>query len=218
MSSSGTQALLSLIDRDWDTFAESAAHAWLGWPDGESGRLAADWFRSATTPDVAREVLRVMSAVDVAADARRVRVPVLVLHRRDASVIPLAMSEELAAALPNGRLHILDGSSAGLFFERPDTAVRQIARFVTDGANEPDSDAGLAGSGRFISPVGARPLTRRELEVIRLVAQGGTNADIATALGVSVHTVERHLVSIYRKIDARGRADATAYAVRRGLA
>ena len=63
-----------------------------------------------------------------------------------------------------------------------------------------------------------RPLTQRELEVIRLVATGGTNADIATALGVSIHTVERHLVNIYRKIDARGRADATAYAVRRGLA
>ena len=226
MSGSGTQALLSLIDRDWDTFAESAAHAWLGWPDGESGRLAADWFRNATTPEVAREILGLMSAVDVAVDARRVRGPVLVLHRLDASVIPLAVSEELAAAFPDGRVRILDGSSAGLFFERPDTAVRQIARFVTEGATEPDSDsragvdpeAGPAGPGRPIHPTGSRPLTRRELEVIRQVAHGGTNADIATALGVSVHTVERHLVNIYRKIDARGRADATAYAVRRGLA
>ena len=226
MKGSGTQALLSLIDRDWDTFAESAVHAWLGWPDGEAGRLAADWFRNATTPDVAREVLRVMSAVDVTADARRVRTPVLILHRRDASVVPLAVSEELAAAFPDGRLRILDGSSAGLFFERPDTAVRQITGFVTDGATESDSDAqadvdhdaGQAGSGRSIHRAGALPLTRRELEVIRLVGHGGTNADIATALGVSVHTVERHLVNIYRKIDARGRADATAYAVRRGLA
>src|SRR4029450_1389151 len=44
MQGSGTQALLSLIERDWDTFVESAAHAWLGWPEGEEGRLAADWF------------------------------------------------------------------------------------------------------------------------------------------------------------------------------
>src|SRR5262245_12560161 len=44
MSGPGTQALLSLIDQDWDTFVESAAHAWLGWPSEEEGRLAADWF------------------------------------------------------------------------------------------------------------------------------------------------------------------------------
>ena len=69
----GTQALLSLIDRDWDTFVESITHAWLGWPAGEDGRLAADWFRNATTPDVARRVFRDASAIDVTADAARRR-------------------------------------------------------------------------------------------------------------------------------------------------
>ena len=54
MSGPSTQALLSLIERDWDTFVESAAHAWLGWPDADEGRLAADWFRTATTPAAGR--------------------------------------------------------------------------------------------------------------------------------------------------------------------
>ena len=63
MSGAGTQALLSLIDRDWDTFVESAVHAWLGWPDPETGRLAADWFRGATTARVAGAVGLLATAV-----------------------------------------------------------------------------------------------------------------------------------------------------------
>jgi pimeloyl-ACP methyl ester carboxylesterase len=114
MSSPGMQALLSLIERDWDTFAESAAHAWLGWPDGAEGRLAAEWFRTATTPGVARATLQAASAIDVTADAAAVRCPALVLHREDAPVIPLAMSQELAAALPRGRLEATEGAVEGL--------------------------------------------------------------------------------------------------------
>jgi pimeloyl-ACP methyl ester carboxylesterase len=82
MSGAGTQALLSLIDRDWDTFAESAAHAWLGWPAGDEGRLAAEWFRTATTPAIARATLEEQATVDVSDDLARVRCPALVLHRR----------------------------------------------------------------------------------------------------------------------------------------
>ena len=214
MSAAGTQALLSLIDRDWDTFVESATHAWLGWPDGESGRLAADWFRDATTPEVAREVLASFSGVDVTSEAARVEQPALVLHRRDAAVIPLAVSEELVATLPNGRLRIVEGTSASLFFERQETVVREILTFVRDGAAPSGSRRSDSGSPAR----GSIALTPREIEVLRLLAQGETNAEIAATLGISVHTVERHVVNLYRKIDARGRADATAYAVRRGLA
>ena len=61
-------------------------------------------------------------------------------------------------------------------------------------------------------------LTAREVEVLRLLAEGKTNKEIAAALVVSVPTVQRHIANIYGKIDARGRADATAYAIRHGLA
>jgi DNA-binding CsgD family transcriptional regulator len=50
-----------------------------------------------------------------------------------------------------------------------------------------------------------------------LLAGGDSNAEIAAALGVSVHTVERHAANLYRKIGARGRADAIAWAFRRGI-
>src|SRR3954447_13792642 len=85
MRGPGTQALLSLIERDWDTFVESITHAWLGWPEGDEGRLAAEWFRNATTPDVARTTLQIASGVDLTDRLADVRCPVLVVHRRDAT-------------------------------------------------------------------------------------------------------------------------------------
>jgi DNA-binding CsgD family transcriptional regulator len=63
-----------------------------------------------------------------------------------------------------------------------------------------------------------RGLTSRETEVLRLLAGGRTNREIAAELVISVHTVERHLATIYRKIGARNRTDATAVAHKSGLA
>jgi DNA-binding CsgD family transcriptional regulator len=60
-------------------------------------------------------------------------------------------------------------------------------------------------------------LTPREAEVLRLVARGMSNREIATALVVTVNTVEVHLTRIYDKLGVRGRSSATAYALRHGL-
>ena len=54
--------------------------------------------------------------------------------------------------------------------------------------------------------------------MLRLLAGGGSNAGIARALHITEHTVERHVANLYRKIGARGRAEATAYALRHGVA
>lgn len=61
-------------------------------------------------------------------------------------------------------------------------------------------------------------LTAREVGVLRLLATGRSNREIAAELSLSVRTAERHIMNIYTKIDANGRADATAYAFRHGLA
>ena len=63
----------------------------------------------------------------------------------------------------------------------------------------------------------AAGLTAREAEVLRLVAKGQSNKEIAAELVLSVRTVERHITNLYGKIDARGKADATAYAIHHGL-
>jgi len=53
--------------------------------------------------------------------------------------------------------------------------------------------------------------------VLRLLASGHTNREIAAELVLSVKTVMHHSVSIYRKLGVRGRAQATAYAVTHGI-
>jgi DNA-binding CsgD family transcriptional regulator len=65
--------------------------------------------------------------------------------------------------------------------------------------------------------VGAHRLSPRELEVLRLVATGKTNKEIAAELHLSNKTVDRHVSNIFSKIDVASRAAATAYAYRHGL-
>jgi DNA-binding CsgD family transcriptional regulator len=60
-------------------------------------------------------------------------------------------------------------------------------------------------------------LSERETQVLRLLARGQSNAEIAVELVLSVRTVEKHVANAYAKIGARGRADAATYALRQGL-
>lgn len=60
-------------------------------------------------------------------------------------------------------------------------------------------------------------LTRRELEVLALMAEGASNKAIARRLGISVHTAKFHVGSLLDKLDATGRTDAVAQAVRQGV-
>jgi predicted ATPase/DNA-binding CsgD family transcriptional regulator len=57
-------------------------------------------------------------------------------------------------------------------------------------------------------------LSAREREVLSLIAAGRSNKEIASDLYLSVRTVERHILNLYRKIDVRNRAEATAWAIR----
>jgi ATP/maltotriose-dependent transcriptional regulator MalT len=74
-----------------------------------------------------------------------------------------------------------------------------------------------AGSGHGSSPDYPCGLTHREVEVLRLLAAGDSNREIAAGLVLSVRTVERHVANIYGKTDSRGRAEATAFAFTNGL-
>ncbi len=60
-------------------------------------------------------------------------------------------------------------------------------------------------------------LTSRELEVLGLLSEGASNKEIARRLAISVHTAKFHVASILEKLDATGRTDAVAHAVRLGL-
>ena len=81
-----------------------------------------------------------------------------------------------------------------------------------------------ATSAKQLSPAATRPLphfpdglTAREVEVLRLLAQGMTDAQIAEHLVISPRTVNNHLTSIYQKIQVSSRSAATRYAVEHQL-
>jgi DNA-binding NarL/FixJ family response regulator len=83
----------------------------------------------------------------------------------------------------------------------------------------------LAG-GPTVTPVPAEPavaqeedhdLTRRELEILRLVAEGHSNAQLARMLWVTEQTVKFHLSNIYRKLDVANRTEASRWAQVHGL-
>lgn len=100
---------------------------------------------------------------------------------------------------------------------KPDTALAEATRL-----------AEALSMQAFIRPPGAPPtperrragpdgLSAREVEVLRLVAQGRTNREIAKALVLSEGTVANHLTAIFTKTGVENRAAATAYAHRHGL-
>jgi DNA-binding CsgD family transcriptional regulator len=139
-----------------------------------------------------------------------VKAPTLVL----AHAAPYLSEErvrELAARIPDSHLVTID---AGLPVPMGDAAqaLAAIDHFLAGLTARGEADAAALEA----SP--AARLTRREIEVLRLIAGGRTNREISDELVLSVRTVARHITNIYAKIDARSKAEATAYAIRHGLA
>ena len=64
---------------------------------------------------------------------------------------------------------------------------------------------------------GHDPLSPREQEVVKLIAEGMSGREIADQLGISPRTVERHRANLLEKLGLQDRVDVTRYAIRRGL-
>ena len=207
VSSSRIIAWSGLIDQDWDLLAETCAQLVLGWSGGELGRLAAENLKDAVTPSAMQAALRAGRDFDVTPLLPQIKASTLVLHRTEISWIPKGIAQEVASQIPESRLTYLEGDSPTPYMGDMDSAVQAIGDFLAEKEDNSHTD----------SPDLPEGLTKREVEVLRLVAGGKTNNEIAKELFLSVRTVERHIGNIYGKIDARGRADATAYALTREL-
>jgi class 3 adenylate cyclase/pimeloyl-ACP methyl ester carboxylesterase/DNA-binding CsgD family transcriptional regulator len=109
-------------------------------------------------------------------------------------------------------------TSAGVTFDdRGDQRLKGISDVVRVWAIRSDDAPRISEPARGRERSYPDHLTAREVEVLRLIAAGRTNAEISLELTLSLRTVARHITNIYGKIGARGKADATAYAIRHHL-
>jgi two-component system, NarL family, response regulator NreC len=131
---------------------------------------------------------------------------------RDTNVLVLTMQDDPGYA----RSAIHAGASGYLLKEVADAELIQAVRAVAGGGTYIYPALGarlLTGDG----PAPARGLTDRERDVLRLIALGHTNADVAERLFLSVRTVETHRANIHRKLDTDSRSELVRHALEQGL-
>ena len=216
------RAWLGLIDQDWELMTDTCAHLALGWPAGEVGRHAAQRLRESVTPEAARAALEAMGQFDVTALLPELKAPTLVLHRGGIPWLSVDIARSLASRIPDARLTVMEGESTAPYLGDAEATASAVDAFLGDGEEGRTArlDARVPGAEQEEPPQArAYPdnLTAREAEVLNRLASGKTNNEIAEELHVSVRTVERHIANIYAKIGARGRANATAYALTHNL-
>jgi DNA-binding NarL/FixJ family response regulator len=182
----------------------------------EDGEQAVALVRD-SAPDVALLDLR-MPRVDGVEATRQIRE-----QHPDAQVVVLttyADDESVMAALRAGARGYLTKDASSEEIERAirdavrgrtrldPTVQERLVELVTSGQSTPP---------RPMAPPGG-PLTERETEVVRLMAEGKSNHDIAAQLFVTEATVKTHVNNVFGKIDVNDRAAAVAWAFRAGVA
>jgi DNA-binding CsgD family transcriptional regulator len=180
---------------------------WLPGADAAERAELTEYQRTAADPEAAAALLALAYDLDVRAGAERLRLPVLVLHRRGDRAAPFERASELTALIPGARLLPLDGSAHVPWHGHAAPVVEAALAFLRGGS----------AAGAAPGDAGDVELSDREREVLRLVAGGLSDGQIAEALVLSPHTVHRHVANIRAKLRQPTRAAAAAEAARRGV-
>ena len=93
----------------------------------------------------------------------------------------------------------------------------ELAASMLHEARQLDRLGGAAAPGNHGAEADDRIISKREEEVLQLIADGCSTPEVAARLYISQKTVKNHLASIYEKLDARDRTQAVVQAVRRGI-
>jgi pimeloyl-ACP methyl ester carboxylesterase/DNA-binding CsgD family transcriptional regulator len=199
------EAMAATVRAHWGAGSRMLADVWVPGTDARTRERFAELQRAAASPEVAASMLETVYATDLRDVLPGVPVPALVVHRRDDRAMPFEQGRELAALLPQARLVALEGDLHPPWLGDSDAVLGALAAFLD--AHHPARAAPRADG----------PLSDREREVLQLVADGLSDAEIARRLIVSPHTVHRHVANIRTKLGQPSRAAAAAYAAREGL-
>lgn len=200
--------------RDPKLFANVLSSVVTSFQDADLVRLRTQWHLSGASPDDLVAYLAATARIDISDRLAQLTVPALVVHEPAFPFGSFELCQDVAGTIPGAELLIVnDRSITGRIHDETVAGIDRFLRGRTaDGASSAAAGEGLAGSRP--APNG---LTPREVQILRKVAAGSTNNEIAGELGIAVSTVERHLVNLYTKIGARRRADAIAFTLRHHL-
>ena len=185
--------------------------------------------RVSTTAETARASRRQRLAADSSALLDELDVPTLVIHSRGDRMNSFQEARHLAAGIEGARLVALDSDNHIVLeaesawpvycaelrdFLAPELEAAAQESMVARRADESDTTGAPGSAGPGTRSAALEQLSPREVEILRLAAQGMDNDAIATAVTLSVRTVERHLSNVYAKLDLHGKSARTAAVAR----
>ena len=216
MESGSIRGMIALMKTDWELFLDIAARARFG-SEGEGFATSPpDLLGEFLDPQTTEAFYSGIAHVEVTPLLPRVQAPTLVLSRRQAHVGPgIEASRSLATGIPNARLSLLDGVSTAPYLGDAQSVLDELNNFLGTGhlpTAPPEAEAPAPRPQSLVEP-----LSPREVDVLRLVAQGLSNQEVADALFIAVGTVKSHLYKVFGKLDVRRRTQASAKAQELGL-
>jgi DNA-binding NarL/FixJ family response regulator len=189
-----------LASENWAFFVKQMMPPALG---AEAAREWLERWLNRRTEEDWQVAQRVVLESSIETELPHLRTPTLVLHSRGMPMFGPDESIKLAASIANARLVLIEGSAMG---SDATEGLAALDAFLDDLPSRNQASAPSVASTH-------RELSKRQAEVLRLIAEGRTTSEIAERLVLSERTVERHIADVYAKIGARNRAEATAYAL-----
>lgn len=179
---------LPLLTQNWDLFTLTVSHVRVGWMRGDHARAAATLLRDSVSPEFYQRELDLACQLDARPYMSAVRTPTLVICRRDYADYELSVARSIAATIPTATLELVDGNTNGVWDDRQQ-ALREIERFL---GVEPGPSENHSALPEYLHNR-SHELSPREIDVLRYLASGQRNKEIAADLGLSVYTVARHV-------------------------
>jgi pimeloyl-ACP methyl ester carboxylesterase/DNA-binding CsgD family transcriptional regulator len=202
------RVLIELMRVGWGgtvpAFRQVFSSTWIPSAREEQKRWYDELQHMSSSGEMAARLWQSRTLTDISDLARRLEQPALVVHARHDRAVPLDEGRRLASLIPNARFVTLESDNHILQEDEPawTAFLSEVRPFLSDGEDPPV----LAGD--------VSELSGREREVLKLVAAGLSNEQIAERLYLSTRTVERHLSNIYAKLRLSGKSARAAAAAR----
>ncbi|HLO18122.1 MAG TPA: alpha/beta fold hydrolase [Anaerolineales bacterium] len=186
-------------------------------PEGTPEQFA--WFNNlqlvSTSPANAMSIQRSFNNMDVVESAKTIKVPTMVIHAKQDATVPFESGRQVAALIPGARLTILESKNHVLMKDEPAWIKFWGALYQFLGVG---SEADVVKQ----NPVAVQDqilleLSAREREVLKLVADGKQNPEIAKRLSLSEKTVRNYISNIYTKLQINSRGEAIVLGRKSGL-